>query len=54
MHTGFYSLKATIIYLLVSIGATASFFTGFCVLGIIEIAYFFHTSTILAYDGQKS
>lgn len=25
----------------VSIGGTASFFTGFCVLGLIEVVYFF-------------
>lgn len=53
MHTGFYSLKATIIYLLVSIGATASFFTGFCVLGIIEIAYFFTLRLFWHMMGRK-
>lgn len=38
---------------LVSVGGTVSFFTGVCVLGVIEIIYFFYNSIILAYLRQK-
>lgn len=53
MHTVLYSLKTKVVFLLVSIGATASFFTGFCVLGIIEIAYFFTLRLFWHMMGRK-
>lgn len=46
-------LKQKWFFLLVSIGATASFFTGFCVLGIIEIAYFFTLRLFWHMMGRK-
>lgn len=37
----------------VSIGGTASFFTGFCVLGAIEIVYFFTLRLFWHIYGKK-